>query len=75
MLLQMQFSFMQPRGTRHAIVKKLYICFVNMEKAFDRVPKKKEVAKNIEKRSSQELKDLLDLKEPFDKLAKTNGVR
>ena len=50
---EMQFGFMQGRGTADAIFilrrlqeayrevdKKLYICFVDMEKAFDRVPRR-----------------------------------
>ena len=50
---EMQFCFMPERGTIdavfmlrrmheecHAKVKKLYVCFVDIEKAFDRVPRK-----------------------------------
>ena len=49
----MQFGFMPGKGTTHALFilrkmqkefrrrkKKLYMCFVYLEKAFDRVPKK-----------------------------------
>ena len=49
----MQFGFMPRRGTTNALfvvrrmqeeyrgkVKKLYMCFVSIEKAFDRVPRK-----------------------------------
>ena len=50
---EMQFGFMPERGTidaifilrgmqeeYHAKVKKLYMCFVELENAFDRVPRK-----------------------------------
>ena len=49
----MQFGFMPGKGTTHALIilrrmqeefrgkkKKLYMCFVDSEKAFDRVPRK-----------------------------------
>ena len=41
-LNEMQFGFMPGKGTVDAIfiVRKMYMCFVDMEKAFDRVPRK-----------------------------------
>ena len=53
MIDEMQFGFIPGKGTTHALFilrkmrkefrrrkKKLYMCFVDLEKAFDRVPKK-----------------------------------
>ena len=53
MIDEMQFGFMPAKGTTHALFilrrmqeefrgreKKLYMCFVDLEKAFNRVPRK-----------------------------------